>query len=134
MSHQATPQFSPLHVNDHTLIEQSLRQARIGRGTFQPGEVYWQQVHGGIRPVLLTLRNDDGSVEGWYLGAVSKEEHDFGIGLASLTPAKWNDPENELITRTSVSDTMLKTFIERVFRLDSRQASRMAPRKELHRG
>jgi hypothetical protein len=73
-----------------------LKNMRVGKGEYKVGEVYTQKIMGNDRPIVVTKVNPDGSVEGYYTGAMSPTEKSFGIDQTSLQPAKWNNPTKEL--------------------------------------
>lgn len=88
--------FNPLTA---TIEEQNslIKNVKFGTGEFKVGDIYTQKVaQGQTRPVVISKVNPDGSVEGFYAGAISPTEKSFGISPNSLQPAKWNNPKVEL--------------------------------------
>jgi len=109
--------FEPFSPNTNRSVEierNALQNARIGTGEFKVGEVYQQEVASGLRPIQITKVNKDGSVEGWYIGSASKAERVFKITPASLSPAKWNNPKQELFI-PKFNQARLEEFIDKVF-------------------
>src|SRR3990167_4592734 len=109
--------FSPLGNKDLALEKQALSLARMGTGGYEIGEVYWQKVASGNRPVQITKVNPDGSVEGWYLGSKAQIEKQFGTTPDSLLPAKWSNPSKELFIGES-NQRQLDDFISKVFKIE----------------
>lgn len=89
--------FSPLTATPEQQIA-LVKNAKPGKGKFQVGEIYQQEVAGGIkRPILISKTNPDGSVEGFYVGSTgSPLEKSFTIDPHTLQSAKWNNPKTEL--------------------------------------
>ncbi|HDZ18822.1 hypothetical protein LCGC14_1113800 [marine sediment metagenome] len=118
-----------ISAKEKAILEEKevLQVANIGTGEFKVGEVYVQEVARGKRPILINKVNPDGSVEGWYLGAPFKEEAQFGIGLASLQPAKWTKPSKELL-KAEFSQETLDKFISKVFKVEKKKQLK-APEK-----
>jgi len=111
---------------------QMLTNARIGAGEFNPGEIYQQKMPTGIlRPVVLTKRNTDGSVDGYYAGAISETEGQFGMSPASLLPAKWNNPSKEL-SIPEFDQNKFDTYLEKVFKISKPKIS--GPEKKVFDG
>jgi len=101
-----------------------LDKAVVGTGEFNIGEVYTQEI--GLeelpeRPVLITKKNEDGSVEGYYVGSGSLTEIKVGIGPAALIPAKFEDPGKELNVPAYDQKT-LKQYVQKVFKPEEAKA------------
>jgi hypothetical protein len=109
--------FDPLKSTKE-LENNLLKIAKKGTGQFNVGEVYSQNIIGKQRPVIISKVNPDGSVEGFYMGAVSATEKDFGIGIRSLQPARWNNPAKELQVGT-FSQESLNKLTSKVFGIDA---------------
>ena len=92
--------FNPNEATPQQQID-IVKNAKIGTGQYKVGEIYTQKVMGQPRPILISKVNPDGSVEGFYAGAISQTEKNFGIDTNSLQPAKWNNPTKELQIPTS---------------------------------
>ena len=90
-----TEGFNPNEATPQQQID-LVKNAKMGKGEYKVGEIYTQKVMGQPRPILISKVNPDGSVEGFYAGAISQTERNFGIGANSLQPAKWNNPTKEL--------------------------------------
>jgi hypothetical protein len=90
--------------------EELLTNAKIGAGKFNVGEIYIQRVLDNDRPILITKKNADGSVEGFYVGVSSPYEANLLGSAKSLQPAKWDNPASELNipTRPQVETPKLK--------------------------
>ena len=91
-----------------------LKSARIASGKYKVGDVYVQSVKGKERPVIISKIKPDGSVEGFYMGAISPTEKAFGIGLDSLQSGLWRNPSKELQI-PSFDQQTLDVFVSRVF-------------------
>ncbi len=89
--------------------KEALGKATVGKGQYKPFEVYSQEIQGvGTRPVQITKVNEDGTLDGWYVGSPTAE----GLGGASLLPGTWK--KEELQTPT-YSDERLKSMIDQLF-------------------
>lgn len=104
--------------NSATLQQQKeiLKNMKVGKGEYKAGEVYTQKIMGSDRPIVISKVNPDGSVEGYYTGAISPTEKSFGIGQTSLQPAKWNNPTKELqIPKETIQGTdAIKNTIKQI--------------------
>ena len=85
---ETTKGFDPNNATPEQQIS-LLRKAKFGTGAFNVGEVYAENVNGRKRPIIVTRKNTDGSIDGYYVGAISPTEKSFGMSPDTLAPGKW---------------------------------------------
>lgn len=106
--------------------EEALKTAKVGLGEFKPGEIYYQDLGRlGKRGVLISGKDKDGNILGWYLPDPESAKL-LGQKGGFLQEAKFTRPEEELKIADAETEGQLKQAINYLFNKSTSQKERVA--------
>lgn len=95
--------------------ESLLRNAKRGEGKYEYGDVYFQRIAGGIRGVIVESKEENGTVNGYYLPKPSSSKL-LGSDVY-LEPATFTKPDKELeiYPKTNTTEKIRELINQRFF-------------------